>query len=169
MRWSGRRVVDYLVLAGLIAAVVVASRYVDGFKSDGGPVVVVDGDSLRLDGRNVRLHGIDAPELHQSCQQANGNSYSCGRDAKAYLHKLIAGRNVDCTLVDVDRYDRDVAVCKAGDINLNSAIVSGGWALAYRRHSLNYIKAERQARQRQKGIWRGKFENPQDWRARNRR
>ena len=164
----GRRVVDYLVLAGLIAGVVIISRYVGVFESD-GPVVVVDGDSLRLDGRKVRLHGIDAPELGQSCRLANGKTYRCGRDAKSFLIKLIARREVECTLIDVDRYDRDVAVCRAGQTDLNTVMVNNGWAIAYRHHSLNYVRAEKQARQKRKGIWRGKFENPQDWRNRHRR
>ena len=180
---SGNRVVDYLVLAGLIIGGVVVFRYLE-FSKPTGPdpslkassnrnliavtATVVDGDSLRLDGRNVRLHGIDAPELDQSCLLANGKSYNCGRDAKAHLRTLIANRGVRCNQIDVDRYGRDIAVCTAGKTELNRAMVKNGWAMAYRRYSLNYTGAENQARNAQKGIWRGDFEAPADWRARHR-
>src|SRR3954453_8833511 len=33
---------------------------------------VVDGDTIVLDGRHVRLDGIDAPESDQICQDRNG-------------------------------------------------------------------------------------------------
>jgi len=160
---SARRVVDYLVVVVLIMALVYTGGYLGVFESDGA-VEVADGDSLRMDGRKVRLHGIDAPELDQSCQLANGTSYRCGREAKRFLGKLIAGQDVKCTLIDVDRYDRDVAICRAGDMELNAAMVLNGWALAYRHHSGNYIAQEKQARHKRKGIWRGRFENPRKWR-----
>lgn len=34
-----------------------------------GPAYAVDGDTLILNDRQVRLAGIDAPELDQSCQR----------------------------------------------------------------------------------------------------
>ena len=37
-----------------------------------GVYTAVDGDSLRKGGQDVRLHGIDAPELHQTCSRRNG-------------------------------------------------------------------------------------------------
>ena len=39
---------------------------------------VTDGDTLVINGLNIRLHGIDAPELRQTCQSASGASYTCG-------------------------------------------------------------------------------------------
>ncbi len=161
---AGRRILDYLVLAGLIAGVVFLGRYY-GLVQNDGPIVVVDGDSLRLNGNDIRLYGIDAPELDQTCQLADGKSYRCGRDARTYLRKLIARREVKCRLIDIDRYERDISVCKAGDTELNISMVKGGWAVAYLSHSLNYAKAEAQARKARKGIWRGDFDEPQDWRA----
>ena len=50
---------------------------------------VVDGDTLRLEGRTYRLWGIDAPELIQVCQR-DGQAYACGREAAAYLRMLLA-------------------------------------------------------------------------------
>ncbi len=43
-------------------------------------------------------------------------------------------------------------------------MVSEGWALAYRKYSKDYVAAEDAAREAGKGLWRGKFVPPWDWR-----
>jgi hypothetical protein len=43
--------------------------------------------------------------------------------------------------------------------------VSAGWALAYRRYSRDYVDAENEARKANRGMWRGTFVKPWDWRA----
>jgi endonuclease YncB( thermonuclease family) len=45
---------------------------------------VKDCDSIMVGAADVRLYGIDAPELHQTCQRA-GQSWACGAEAKAQL------------------------------------------------------------------------------------
>ena len=50
-----------------------------------GRAVIVDGDTLRLGGERIRLKGMDAPELAQSCTGADGRSWPCGQQAKAAL------------------------------------------------------------------------------------
>ncbi len=41
---------------------------------------VIDGDTIEVHGRRVRLHGIDAPESRQLCR-LDGNPWQCGKDA----------------------------------------------------------------------------------------
>jgi hypothetical protein len=43
-------------------------------------------------------------------------------------------------------------------------IVNDRWALAYRRYSMDYVAAENTAREARRGIWKGKFIAPWDWR-----
>jgi hypothetical protein len=42
---------------------------------------------------------------------------------------------------------------------------SAGWALAYRRYSMDYVAAEDEARKAKRGMWRGTFVKPWEWRA----
>ncbi len=162
-----RQIIDYIVLAGLVGGGVFLVHHF-GFSSRmDGRVVVVDGDSLRLNGEKIRLTGIDAPELGQSCQLANGKTYNCRHKARAYLVKLIARRQVSCDRRAVDQYDRDLSVCRIGETNLNLAMIRAGWAVSYLNFSLEYARAEQQAKQAKKGLWQGYFVEPHQWRIEN--
>lgn len=130
-----------------------------------GVPVVVDGDSLRFPGVEVRLFGIDAPEWSQSCKRG-GLTYSCGREAKAYLVALIGHRPVDCEFRDKDtHYNRLVMVCRRLGDDLNAAMVDAGMALAYRHYSLAYVPQEDRARAARRGLWAGEFQRPWEFRA----
>lgn len=138
--------------------------------SHGVPAAVIDGDSLRLGHIDVRLDGIDAPELRQTCHDRQGRSWWCGRAARERLTAIIAGRNVACTTRGHDRYRRTLAVCAAGDVHdLGAAMVREGYAVNYSRYTSRYRALEAQARAAKRGIWQGRFEPPEDWRAGNRR
>lgn len=128
-----------------------------------GAVRVADGDSLVVDGERVRLDGIDAPELHQSCG-APGKEWPCGARAKAALEALVTEGAVNCRPVDEDRYGRAVAICGVGTSDLGARQVAEGWALAT---GLAYQREEAKARAAGKGIWSGPFEVPGEWRERH--
>ena len=91
----------------------------------------------------------------------------CGIAAKAKLERLIAGDEVRCFgLADSpDRYGRLIAVCHVWlKHNLNSEMVMSGYALAFRRYSLDYVVDENYARSKRLGIWGSRFDAPWDWR-----
>jgi endonuclease YncB( thermonuclease family) len=133
-----------------------------------GVASVIDGDTLDVNGQRIRLHGIDAPESRQACQDAKGWDYRCGQQATRALIGKIGGQAVSCDRWDTDRYGRTVAVCWAGGENLNRWLVSEGLAVAYTRYSMKYIPAELAARIAGRGIWAGDFMAPERWRRRNR-
>ena len=145
---------------------VAAQQATDGVAS--GAATIVDGDSLEVDGRRIRLSGIAAPEGRQSCRDQNGQSYACGRAATAALRELIQGQPVQCRRLDVDRYQRWVSDCYAGQIWLNARMVEQGWAVAYTRYDDRFRSQERLARQAKQGIWQGRFTRPEKWRAQQR-
>lgn len=125
-----------------------------------GPFTAVDGDTLLTSGERLRLEGIDAPELAQTCNVADGSVYLCGEDARNLLATLVVARAWECSGTGRDRYQRLLVLCKAGTDDLGERIVSAGFAVADGR----YLAAEAKARAAGEGIWRGHFERPSDWR-----
>lgn len=128
-----------------------------------GHPTVVDGDTLEIGAQRIRLHGIDAPERRQTCA-VRGKPWDCGAEATRALAARIADRHVECESTDTDRYGRTVAVCRSGGADLNAWMVAEGWALAYRRYATDYVDHELAAQNAQRGIWRGEFVAPWEWR-----
>ena len=131
-----------------------------------GTARAIDGDTLEVSGKRVRLFGIDAPEFAQTCQK-DGSSWACGQVAAQQLSSLIEGQQVECRGSGVDQYGRMLAVCSAGSEELNAVMVEQGWAVAYRQYSDNYIAAEARARASQLGMWSSTFMLPSDYRHSN--
>lgn len=128
-----------------------------------GRAIVIDGDTVEVDGSRVRLHGVDAPESGQLCR-ADGLNWQCGQQAGHALADRIEGRVVLCEERDRDRYGRIVALCRVDGHDLGAWLVSRGWALAYRRYSTAYAGEEAAAKAARRGLWRGEFVPPWDWR-----
>lgn len=133
---------------------------------------IIDGDTLRLgdrrDTQRIRLFGIDAPEHDQTCTDNGGHTWSCGIAATQALRNHIGAQEIRCQPRDTDHYGRVVAVCYAGQEDLNEWMVREGWAVAYRQYSRDYLPAEADAHTRHAGIWAGQFEQPSQWRRERR-
>lgn len=125
-----------------------------------------DGDTLNMVGIVIRLHGVDAPELNQTCSR-QGQSWECGKEASAKLAQLVSGVNLRCEQRDIDDYDRIVASCKAGQVDLGQAMVEAGLAIALPQFSERYLATEARAKELGLGIWGGEFQRPADYRAAN--
>jgi len=120
----------------------------------------IDGDTLRLASERVRLTGLDAPELDQTCVDADGGEWRCGNEARAFLAGLLASGTTACTISGRDTYSRALAHCSIAGDDLGGRIVSAGWAVA----DLGYAGEEAVARDDRRGIWRGSFVSPAQWR-----
>jgi endonuclease YncB( thermonuclease family) len=151
---------------GLLLAVSVAICGASVYAVDlTGRPSVIDGDTIEIHGRRIRLHGIDAPEASQTCS-IGGRQYRCGQEAALALADHIGQRPVACEQRDIDRYGRVVALCRVGREDIGAWLVSQGWALAYARYSRDYIDQEIIARAGKRGMWRGTFMPPWAWRGR---
>jgi endonuclease YncB( thermonuclease family) len=128
-----------------------------------GQASVIDGDTIDIHGTRIRFSGIDAPESGQTCE-AGGTSYRCGQRAALALSDFIGNHTVSCNKIGTDRYRRVIARCFAAGIDLSSWMVLNGWAIAYRKYSMDYVADEDRARNQRVGIWAGTFVAPELWR-----
>ena len=136
---------------------------------------VVDGDTIKINSKKIRLYGIDAPEKKQKCKKiyltisfmSFTKDYMCGEVSTEKLIKKINKQKLNCNILDVDRYKRLIGECFKRNINLNSWMVSNGYAVAYRKYSKKYVSDEINAKNNKLGIWQGKFEMPWDYRRKN--
>ena len=133
-------------------------------KSISGIARVIDGDTIEINRKRIRLHGIDAPEQKQKCLDANKLEYACGEYATTFLRTKVQSARVSCNVNGVDRYKRLIAVCYIGSENINNWLVRRGWAIAYKRYSKDYVSTERKARIERNGVWKGIFVEPWKWR-----
>ena len=133
-----------------------------------GSARATDGDSLRMGQTRIRLHGIDAPEFKQTCDDSRGRRYDCGKQSRDALQSMVDGQSVRCEEIEKDQYGRTVARCFVGQQMVNEAMVEQGWALAYRRFTQDFVDEERRAKAARIGVWQGEFLPPSEWRARNR-
>ena len=130
-------------------------------------VRVVDGDSLWcIDGNSsdiefeVRLFGVDAPELDQPY----------GTEAREHLQVLALGKNFWLDVEDVDQYDRVVGVLYSADrrASVNRRMVEVGLAFRYSDYGDLYgtLASETSARENRLGVWHqdGGGIRPWDWR-----
>jgi endonuclease YncB( thermonuclease family) len=128
-----------------------------------GRAYAVDGDTIRIGDSRLRLKGIDAPELRQTCRRSR-QTWFCGEAARDALIGMILNHQVQCRSSGRDRYKRLLVYCTVDGQDLNRRLVEEGWAVAYDRE---YRAEEAGARHRAAGLWAGEFERPQDWRRQN--
>ncbi|MEN5277992.1 thermonuclease family protein [Brucella sp. TWI432] len=148
-----------LIFFTLIAIIVYLPANRQPQESLSGSVYVIDGDTLVLNKAHIRLLGIDAPEMEQSCQIA-GHDYLCGRDARNALRTKTDGAAIRCEKHGFDKFGRTLGRCYRGEANLNQWMVEQGWAISYG----DYRTEEAEARRHKRGIWAGRFEMPDQWR-----
>ncbi len=117
-----------------------------------GTVRVVDADTWDVGGVRIRLSGIDAPELDQTCRDAQGVEWRCGAWATQVARQRFDGRPAFCEPVDRDRYGSVVARCYVAGSDAALTLVEDGLAFAYRKYSREYVPIEQRAAKEKKGL-----------------
>ena len=139
---------------------------------------IIDGDTVNINTKKIRLEGIDAPEIKQQCKKPFlkisgiigfefNKNYSCGVIAKKKLIDKINSSKIKCIASSKDRYKRFLATCYKGKTNLNKWMVRNGNAIAYKKYSKDYVRDEEYAKENKLGLWRGSFITPEKWRKLN--
>ena len=146
-----------LLVVCLIALVIIVGDP-EPDRLEGRPMVV-DGDSLELDGHRIRLVGLDAPEFDQVCH-ADGQEIACGKQARRALEAIVGGSVVVCEIAGDDRYGRLLARCFQGKRDIGEQLVGAGWAIA----RYDYLDRQAEARNAGAGLWSIEFVDPAAWR-----
>ncbi len=138
-----------------------------------GNVKVIDGDTIKINKKKIRLFGIDAPEKKQVCKKIYldffifnfQKDYKCGEESTLALLKKVKDKKIKCVLEDdKDRYKRYIGTCYLGEQNINKWLVKNGYALAYKKYSKKYLLDENYAKENKLGLWGGTFMKPEKWR-----
>jgi endonuclease YncB( thermonuclease family) len=124
----------------------------------------IDGDSLHVGTREVRLFGIDAPEYRQTCRIGFTN-WSCGGDAAAAMRAMVDGRQLTCETRDRDVYGRTVATCRSNGRDIAAEMVSRGFAIVLPGAPTSYGQRKAASKTAKAGIWASEFITPAEYRA----
>jgi micrococcal nuclease len=108
------------VLVFLTAGPAFADRAIQGRVT-----VVRDVDTIVVAGIPVRLNGLDGPEV----------SSRIGREARAFMTRLVRGETVSCQLNGDRTHDRWVGVCFLDGQDIGAIAVANGHALDCARYS----------------------------------
>jgi endonuclease YncB( thermonuclease family) len=139
---------SFAILAAMLAALPVLAAELP--KQVSGPALVIDGDGLKIGEGEIRLFGIDAPEMRGGAE---------GHRSRTALEKLIADKPVSCEVLDLDCYKRLIATCTVAGHDLGEAMLAIGQAVTYRKFLAGtpvedrYMAAERSAQAGRLGVW----------------
>lgn len=147
----------------LLAAITSISLFIA--TASAAAVRVVDGDTIDIDGRVFRLHGIDAPEAGQKCDRAGGTKWPCGKVAVQAMERLVLGKDVRCDDRGADPFGRTIGVCTVDGVDVNAEMVREGMAWAFRKFSTDYVDVEDVAHADRLGVWQHDTQTPWDYRA----
>ncbi|MEK7244740.1 MAG: thermonuclease family protein, partial [Pseudomonadota bacterium] len=84
------------VRVGFLGALVALVATLAPAEEISGTARVVDANTLEIGSRRVRLIGVDAPDLDQTCPTRKGGTYRCGQVAAETLAKLVKDGPLVC-------------------------------------------------------------------------
>ena len=149
--------------AALILSILPASP---GFAAG---AIVRDGGTVEVAGVAYRLDGIDAPDVDQMCIDDHADAWACGVEARDHLSSLIGSRQVRCQDLGIGTTykKRHIGICtvEGETSSLNQLLVARGFALNFEPYARSRFKAdETEAKNGRRGLWKGCFAVPQDFR-----
>ena len=136
----------------------------------------IDGGTLYMNGIKIQLIGLRALDADKICQNAGGEDYACGRDARRYLQSLVQDTQVICAPLFANGVDRVTARCRLqhegtdlpqsfsaffdepGDSSLSRLIVARGYALVSGIGLERLAEVQAEAQRTRQGVWAGSFD-----------
>ena len=172
MFFTKKKAIVLIIICSIFFILTYNDACSEEIKEISGNAQIIDGDTIKINSKKIRLNGIDAPEFKQMCKKTYltiifftfTKDYPCGKISTEKLKKKINNKVITCKILDIDRYKRYIGECYKKNLNLNSWLVSNGHAVAYRKYSKKYVSDEINAKNEKIGIWQGKFEMPWEYR-----
>jgi endonuclease YncB( thermonuclease family) len=130
-----------------------------------GRARAISGDRLVINGRTVRLRGIEAPEPGQTCRTARDRAWRCGAASRRELAEITGRAVIRCEAVADGGSQSMIGVCRKANADVAELMVQRGAAFAEAGLFSTYGQAEQAARRKKAGIWQGNAERPAAWRA----
>jgi len=127
-----------------------------------GSALVMDGDTVTVQGQDITLYGIHAPSIVQSCGM-DAEIWQCGWDAANRLEAIIANRTVTCTDIVENADGKLVGRCAAEGEDLAGAMIDEGLAVADPETGADYQPRAMAASDQKVGMWSGAFVDPVTW------
>ena len=162
-----------LILFSLFILLTLPTSSISDEKIISGKAKVIDGDTIKINKKKIRLFGIDAPENKQVCKKIYlsffifnfQKDYKWWEKSTLALFKKLKDKRVKCVLKESkDKYKRNIGICYVKNQDINKWLVKNGYALAYKRYSKKYVLDEQYAKKNKLGVWRGTFIEPEKWR-----
>lgn len=162
------RFLKYLGVPRPIARFVVG-RKISRWKPIGrtieGIAWVTDGDGIKVNGHEIRINGIDAPEFDQPATFYSGKTINHGGLVKSVLIKKVGGKPVTVKVQGYDKYGRVLGEVYCDGDDIGAWLVESGNAIA--AYSEKYKHLQRDASRNRRGMWGfNKFHDPRVWRNR---
>ena len=120
-----------------------------------GTLHIINADMVEIAGETVKLHGIHAPALGQTCLTADGTPWRCGMIAAQALADHVEDQPVSCEGQYKARKGLLQAVCRVDGADLSRWLVREGYVWA--RAGSDYIPDEDAARKARRGLWQLPF------------
>ena len=130
-----------------------------------GKAYVIDGDTIKVSGRTIRLSGLDAPEVDQVAKHEHGYWFKQGSRVKSELFRKIGGKHVRVLVEGTDKYGRVLGTVLYEDRDVGEWLVRKGYAIAAYGEQYKHVEAE--ARRARRGMWgHAEVYDPRAWRHR---
>jgi len=151
------RIITVLFLLFLFRQTAISEETPKPFREKAKIVKVYDGDSILLqDGREVRLLGVDAPELHHPTLPEQ----RFGKEAADFVRKIAEGKECELEYEEgnkKDKYKRTIAYVYIGDKLLNAELLKNGFAYVYIKYPFHlkneFIRYQQEAIKLRNGLW----------------
>ena len=91
MFFTKRKAIILIIICSIFFILTYKDVKSEEIKEISGNAQIIDGDTIKINSKKIRLHGIDAPETKQKCTK-DSKKWNCGLESTRFLKNLV--RNI---------------------------------------------------------------------------